>query len=191
MHKANCKAKVELTAALKEHENTPAGILDRFFLPEGISRYELDQRLEKWVKFHHPTLLAACLHGLRVPEDLDNTRKMVLYMKLSAREDHGGSAGKYFRVVEAYPVKVDEAMKKPSPWPESLTQLRAMQDESERLKRGHQTAVMVECPPLAVQTVPFGSMKSMKALVIMPQWKEVLTRDIENGKKFTRFGDPY
>ena len=180
-----------LASALKEHESTPEGIMDRLFLPEGISRYELDQRLEKWVKFHNSTLMAACLHALRLPEDLGHTRTKLLYVKLSPRDDHGGSAGKYFRIVEAYSVDMEEAMQKPSPWPESIMQLRPMQDESERLKRGRVTAAMVECPPLAVQGVPFGSLKSLRGLAVMPQWKEILVRDVENGKKFTRFGDPY
>lgn len=180
-----------LAAMLKEYENTPGGMLDRLVLPEGISRYELDHRLEKWVKFHNLTLMASCAHALRLPEDLENGRRQVLYVNLSARDDHGGSAGKYFRVVDAYVVTIADAMQKPSPWPESMMQLTSMQDESERLGRGKVIAAMVECSPLKVQIVPFGSLKKMRGLQIMPQWREILSRDVENGKRFTRFGDAY
>lgn len=161
-------------------------------LPDGISMFELDQRLEKWVKFHSPTMMAAVLHALRIPEDLNRARQYVLYIKLlpRSRGEHGGVPAKFFKVDDAYPVSVEEAMGWPSPWMESLVSLRNMQDESERKGRGRGTAAMVECPPLAVQTVPFGSlMDNMKELGIMEDWKSIMTKDIEKGKRFTFFGD--
>ena len=79
-------------------------MLDRLILPDGVSLYELDQRLEKWVQFHTTSLMAACLHAIRLPENINNIRTHVMYVRLQAREDHGNSAGKYFRVIEAYPV---------------------------------------------------------------------------------------
>lgn len=183
-HKPYCQNNTTLTGMLKEYESTPRGLLDRLLLPDGVSLYELDQRLEKWVQFHTTSLMAACLHAIRLPEDINNIRTHVMYVRLQAREDHGNSAGKYFRVVDAYPVAVAEGMRRPSPWPESLLQLRALQDESERMGRGRTGATMIECTPLAVQTVPFGSVVGFDTKFVLPDWKETLTRDIEQGKRF-------
>ena len=172
-------------SALKEHENTPQGALDRLLIPGGLSLYELDQRLEKWVRFHSYTLMGACLHAVRAPEDLNNLRSTVLYVKLGVREDHGNDPMKYFRVVEAYPVSVQDGMRRPSPWPESLLQLRVMQNDAEKeKKRGMVGATFIECPPLAVQTVPFGSVKDVHSLSIQEDWKGALISDVENGTKY-------
>lgn len=183
-HKLVCHNNVTLTKALKDFEATPDLIV-----PGGLSLYELDQRLEKFIKFHTPTLSGACLHAVRAPENINNVRTNVLYVKLEVREDHGGDPAKFFRVVEAYPVSAQEGMRKPSPWPESLLQLRAMQDDSEKeKKRGALGATLVECPPLAVQTVPFGSIQDVEGSEVQENWKDTLVRYVEEGKKFTVFG---
>lgn len=133
--------------------------------------------------------MGACLHAVRAPEDVHNVRTTVLYVKLAVREDHDNVPAKFFRVVEAYPVSVQDGMRRPSPWPESLLQLRAMQNDAEKeKKRGLVGASMIECPPLAVQTVPFGSVKDMRGMAVLPNWKDILVDDVENGKKFTHFG---
>lgn len=187
-HKAACVNNVTLVNALKEHANTPEGTLDRLLIPGGLSLYELDQRLEKWVQFHNYTLMGACIHALRVPEDVNNVRNSVLYVKLEPREDHGGAPAKYFRVVDAYAVSLQDAMRRPSPWPESALQLRTMQNDAEKeKKRGMVGASMIECPPLAVQTVPFGSVKDVRGDV-NENWKDILVSDVEYGKKYTGFG---
>jgi len=147
--------------------------------------YELDKRLEKWVKFHHLTLMGATLHAIDLPKDINNARKTVLYIKLKActRDLHGDVVGKYFRVEEAYPLSVEQAMKKPAPWPESLEQLTTLQDESEANRRGRVIAAMVECPPLSVQTVPFASIPRIQERKVQ-NWKELLVRAAENGHNF-------
>ncbi|PSS34031.1 hypothetical protein PHLCEN_2v1935 [Hermanssonia centrifuga] len=133
------------------------------------------------------TLMEAHAHACRLPEDIGNIRTKVMYVKLAAREDHGGIPAKYFRVVDAYPISVVEAMWRPSPWPGSLLQLKSMQDESEQLGRGRMGAAMIECPPLAVQTVPFGSVteQSLRGLTIASNWKEVLMHLVEGGTRFS------
>lgn len=187
-HKVVCVNNVTLVNALKEHASTPAGSLDRLLIPGGLSLYELDQRLEKWVRFHSYTLMGACIHALRVPEDVNNIRNSILYVKLEPREDHGETPAKYFRVVDAYAVLLQDAMRRPSPWPESALQLRAMQNDAEKeKKRGMVGASMIECPPLAVQTVPFGSVKNVNRDV-NENWKDILVSDVEFGKKHTHFG---
>lgn len=48
-------------------------------------------------------------------------------------------------------------------------------------------AVALECAPLAMQIVPFGSLKDLSPLKIQQNWKEILIRYVENGKKMMRF----
>lgn len=165
-------------------------MLERLVLPDGISLYELDLRLEKWVRFHNPTLMAATLHALRLPLSMASVRTYVLHVILEPRSDHGGSAGKYFRVKRAAPVEIALARSWKEPWPSSLDALREMQEDSERLKRGYVTAAMIECLPLAVQTIPFGSIKNLGGMGVLSNWEDILIRDVEKGKKFTHFGAP-
>jgi len=147
--------------------------------------YELDQRLEKWIQLHKTTLLTTCIHALRLPEDLSRARTHVMYLKLRAcaNDEHGGSARKHFAVEDAYPVVVAEAEAWKAPWPESLQQLRVLQDSDQARSSGEVAAVMVECPPLAVQTVPFGSLKDLNFAVV-PEWREVLVAHIKAGRHF-------
>lgn len=85
-------------------------------------------------------------------------------------------------------LEIAEAMKLPGAWRESLEQVAVLREESEGMKRGAVAAAGIECPPLGVQFVPFGSLKDLYSLMILPHWKDILIRDVENGKKFTRFG---
>jgi splicing suppressor protein 51 len=93
-----------------------------------------------------------------------------------------------FRFINARVIEIAEAQKLPAPWPESLEQLATLREESESKQRGTVAAVGIECPPLGVQFVPFGSLRGLSPLKILPNWKDILKRDIETGKKFTRFG---
>ncbi|KAI0729079.1 hypothetical protein C8Q72DRAFT_831258 [Fomitopsis betulina] len=182
-HKRGCQFNKDLASALKEHEQSPLGVLERLVLPDGISRYELDQRLEKWVRWHHPTLMAATIDALRLPEDLLRARTQVLHILLEARTDHRDATAKFFRVIDAHVVDIADAMQFHAPWPESLVALRDMQNDSEQMRRGAIAACMVECKQLAVQTVPFGSIKNLRPPV-NPRWKEGLIQYVEEGKKF-------
>ena len=157
-------------------------------LPEGMSLTDMDQRLEKWVKFHHFTLMAATIHALALPRDPTRSRTHVIHIILLPRIDHNGSASKFFRICDASVLEISEAMNMRDPWRASLEQVAVMRQESESMKRGTVAAAGVECPPLGVQFVPFGSLKDLSPLKILSNWKEILIRDVENGKKFTRFG---
>jgi splicing suppressor protein 51 len=147
---------------------------------------ELDARLEKWISFHNPTLMGACIHALELPRDITRSKTHVLHMIVAPRTDHGGSAAKYFRVLKAEPLAVAQAMMYEAPWPESLRDLKTIRDENEESGRGTVAAIGVICPPLNVQIVPFGSLKDLGSLQSVPHWKETLFRDVENGRKFTR-----
>ncbi|KAI0077804.1 zf-MYND-domain-containing protein [Panus rudis PR-1116 ss-1] len=189
-HKPACNHNADLAEALKGHAETLEGQLQRFTLPDGITLYELDQRLEKWVRFHNTTLMVVTMHAIRVTEDLMRARTHVLYITLRARprKEHGDSAGKFFAIKDAQVLSIAEARKKEAPWPESLDQLNSLQEDSEANGRGQVAAAMVQCEPLAVQTVPFGSLRDIPGSVYN-NWKARLMEDIEKGKKFDmRYG---
>ena len=95
---------------------------------------------------------------------------------------------KRFLFLNAQVIEIAEAQKLPAPWPESLEQLATLREESESKSRGTVAAVAIECLPLGVQFVPFGSLRDLSVLKILPDWKDILRRDLENGKRFTRFG---
>ena len=59
--------------------------------------------------------------------------------------------------------------------------------EGETARRGSVAAVALECKPLAMQIVPFGSLKDLGPLKIQQNWKQILIKDVENGKRLTRF----
>ncbi|TBU27770.1 hypothetical protein BD311DRAFT_695933 [Dichomitus squalens] len=186
-HKTICQNNGLLESRLKEHESTALGMMDRLMLVDGISMYELDQRLEKWVKFHNSTLMAATIQALRLPVDISRARTHVLYILLEPRpaSEHNDQAGKFFRALEAEVIAIEDAMRKESPWPESLMQLNGMADDMERSGHGTVAAAMIECPPLAVQTVPFGSMsqRALRSEILRDTWKSFFMQHIEQGAR--------
>ncbi|KAI0328258.1 hypothetical protein GY45DRAFT_1014517 [Cubamyces sp. BRFM 1775] len=98
-HKSACKNNSMLETRLKAHERTFSGTLDRLFFPDGISLSELDKLLEKWVRFHRPTLMyATCLARApppRLSASLARSRTHLLYLPLAPRPhaEHQGVAG--------------------------------------------------------------------------------------------------
>lgn len=149
---------------------------------------DLNLRLAKWIKFHNYTLMAATLHALALPLDITRAGTHVVRVRLMPRFDHNSVTSKFFRVINAQVIKISEAKNLRSPWPESLEQLDSLRKESESKQRGTIAAMGIECLPLGVQFVPFGSLKDVSSLRILPNWKEILIKDVENGKKFTQFG---
>ena len=66
--------------------------------------------------------------------------------------------------------------------------LKERSEESERAGTGTETAAGIECPPLTVQMIPFGSITDMSRMKVLDNWREILIKDIEDGKKLTPFG---
>ncbi|KAF9461706.1 hypothetical protein BDZ94DRAFT_1283392 [Collybia nuda] len=184
-HKAVCLRNAEHAAQVAEVD---ASGISSILLPPGVTFVELDNRLEKWIKFHNSTLMAATIHALSLPLDLTRSKTHVLQMSVRPRTDHNGVAAKFFRIIDASVIEISAAQQYPPPWPESIEQLAALREESEGKQRGTVAAVGIECPPLGVQFVPFGSLRNLSALRILPDWKEIVIRDVERAKKFTKFG---
>ncbi|KAF8953213.1 hypothetical protein BDZ97DRAFT_1767613 [Flammula alnicola] len=151
----------------------------KFGLPPGITLLELDQMLERWVKFHNSLLMAATIHALALPRDIKRSRSYMLRVPRVA--------AKYFRVDDASVIDMDSGRALGGVWPESIDHINRMREESESLRRGTIAAVALECEPLAMQVVPFGSLRDLSPLRIQQSWKEILIKDVENGKRFTRF----
>src|SRR6266567_199845 len=64
-------------------------------LPDGITLVDLDQKLEKWVKFHNSLLMAATIHALSLPRDIKRAKMFLLRVQVSYRPDHGGVPAKF------------------------------------------------------------------------------------------------
>ena len=184
-HKAVCNNHADLVHALQEHENTPLGLMERLVIPDGMSRYELDQRLEKWVKFHRPILMWATTHALGLPSSLSNADNMVLYLRIkpTTQSYHGGSVAKGFQLLEAYTLPIEEANNYPSPWPEMLEQFELLRAQCEARGQGKVAACVIECSPLAVQIVPFRGLRGLGIPRSLTTWKETMEQHFDEGKK--------
>lgn len=150
-----------------------------------MSWRELDSHLEKWVKHHSPTLMLSTIHALKLPLEFPRARTHILRLSVSFNTEHGGNVGKYFKLDEVEVKELDEARMLDSAWNVSVDQLRRMREDSERQRRGTVIAAAIECKPLAVQVVPFGSIKepAMKNMKWVEGWEENLRRCIETGSK--------
>lgn len=190
LHKPQCTVQ-EHKAELDPVANNPlTRAIAEAQLPSGVTLHELDERLARWVKFHQTTMGSAAIHALGLPKDLARTKTHVLHLILSARTDHGDRASKIFRVVDAKVYAITKARSRSLLWAVSLNNLDQMRKEGERVGAGTTTGVFIECPPLGVQVVPWGSLKNdISRWPLLPDWKNILQRDVENGKRFTRFGD--
>jgi mitochondrial splicing suppressor protein 51 len=185
-HKSLCSTNA-LHDALLQHPSNP---LTRIALPDGMDLPELNSRLADWIKFHKGTLMVCSYHALSLPTDISRTKTHIMHVIVEPRADHGRNPAKYFRVKTATVPSYAEAMGYGPPWPWSIQKLKEMREESEKAGRGTETAAGVECPPLGVQMVPFGSIfaKDLKRTKVLQNWQDVLKRDVEEGKRLTRFG---
>lgn len=159
----------------------------RGLLPPGLTLLELDQKLEKWVKFYSNLLMAATIHALSLPKDIKRARSYLLRVKVVYQPDNNGVIAKAFRVYDASVISVEEGRALGGVWPASIDQLQQLREEGEALRRGTSAAVALECEPLAMQTVPFGSLRDLSRLKIQHRWKEILIKNVEAGKKYTHF----
>ena len=94
---------------------------------------------------------------------------------------------KFFRVNDAFLIDMEEAKKMGPVWTASIEHVDTLRKEGETARRGSVAAVALECEPLAMQIVPFGSLKDLGPLKIQQNWKQILIKDVENGKRLTRF----
>ena len=100
----------------------------------------------------------------------------------------GRHAARAFAVEDAYALDVVRAARRGDVWVQSLAQLRTMQMHAEGRGATRFGATMIECAPLAVQTVPFGTGPTRGP--IQEDWKEVLVKDIREGRRVTRLLAP-
>lgn len=169
----------------------PRNPLTNTSLPDGMNLAELDRRLAEWIKFHKGTLMICSYHALSLPTDIGRTQTHILRVFVEPRIDHGGKPAKYFRVTNATVPSYTEAMNYDPVWRFSIRQLSQMREDSEKAGRGTETAAAIECTPLGVQMVPFGSIFAdhrLRRTKVLSNWLDVLKRDVEEGKRLTSFG---
>ena len=130
--------------------------------------------------------MAATIHAMSLPRDINRAKMFLLRVQVSYRPDHGGVPSKFFRVDDAFLIDVEEAKKMGPVWTGSIEHIDGMRREGEALRRGGVAAVALECAPLAMQIVPFGSLKDLSPLIVQQNWKEILVRNVKHGKRLMR-----
>lgn len=147
--------------------------------------------LRRWVKFHDFVLMAAAVHALDLMQDFSRSRTHTLWLQLSHRSLNNEEPSKYFRIVNAEVVAISDVtrMGKDEEWIKTLNIFSSMSYRSEMEGKGLVAAVIVECPPLAPQVMPVGSLTEhhFKPGVLV-NWKDILIKCIERGEKVLYFG---
>ena len=184
-HKDWCNKNVEHAAALAKAD--ALGYARMLDVPEGLTLTELDEKLGKWVKVQNSLLMAATIHALSLPRDLKRSHSYMLRVTVGYRPDNDGVPAKFFRVNDAKIIDFVSARALGGVWPVSIDHIVKRREESENARRGTVAAIGLECDPLPMQVVPFGSLRDLSPLRIQQNWKEILINDVETGKKFTRF----
>lgn len=164
--------------------------MNQVALPDGMDLSELNDRLAEWIKFHHETLMVCSYHALSLPTDIGRTSTHIFRVIVEPRTDHGGNPAKYFRVTSASAPLITEAAEYDEAWASGISVLKQMREDSERAGRGTETAVGIECDPLTVQLVPFGSIfagSESTQLEVLPHWEDILKKDIEQGNRVSAF----
>jgi mitochondrial splicing suppressor protein 51 len=172
-HKDWCNKNVEHAAALANAD--ASGYTHMLGVPQGLTLTELDEKLEKWVKVQNSLLMAATIHKLALPRDLKRSHSYMLRVTVSYRPDNDGVPAKFFRVNGAKIIDFVSARALGGVWPVSIDHIAKMREESESARRGTVAAIGLECDPLPMQVVPFGSLRDLSPLRIQQNWKAYLS----------------
>ncbi|KAF8064228.1 hypothetical protein FPV67DRAFT_1419798, partial [Lyophyllum atratum] len=184
VHKEYCNTNAKHAATLAQADRD--GSYSRF-IPPGITLTELDTRLDKWIKFHIDTLMAATVHALALDRDINRARTHVMNILIHSRTDHHSKRGKYFRIVEAEVVDMSVGKRYTPAWAECVQRFKKLQDESDGDGSGTVAAIVLECPPLSLLLLPFSPLLDARRIV-NADWKGTLIKDIEKGTKFDLSG---
>lgn len=156
-------------------------------VPGGLTAFEFDHRLEKWIKFHKDNLMAASLDAPELPRDVTNAQKFAFHIVVQYRPEpeHNNKAAKYFRITTAEVLPMSAAKARGPGWRAGLADFEKLREDRERQNQGTVSVTCVTCDPLNVQSIPFGSIGSnMEGVRINKDWKVKLLRDVEAGRKF-------
>ncbi|KAH7929988.1 hypothetical protein BV22DRAFT_1001749, partial [Leucogyrophana mollusca] len=181
-HKRLCVVLDDQLLALQATMFNPAALMAP--LPDGLTLAGLDERLEKWVKFHTPAMLEASVHALDLGAGFKRGATHLVRSHLTIRTDHGNSSAKFFRIKDVEVLSINDAMRLPPPWGASIDELRRMRESSEESGRGSVIMMAIDCPPLATQYVPFCSMRPCNTSgPYCADWRTVLIDLVESGRR--------
>ncbi|KAH8094479.1 hypothetical protein BXZ70DRAFT_359981 [Cristinia sonorae] len=190
-HKSMCRQQTACREMLKSFANSPAGLLGRLFLPDGISAYEYYERLDRWVEFHKLVLSECAIFGLELHRDVSNCQRQVMYVGVRprVRDEHKDKHGKFFSFVAAYPIDISEALERyPPSCPTSLAYLKKRQDDSLKDGKGNVAGMIVEVFDGPSNLIPLTSLREeMLKDRQYPgvKWRECLMFHIDSGLKLT------
>ncbi|KAI0328265.1 hypothetical protein GY45DRAFT_1015628 [Cubamyces sp. BRFM 1775] len=98
-HKFICETNTAFLNHIEKRDNSPAGLLHRLTLVDGVSLSEYNERIRKWVRFHNATIMAvqstlyACLRMRRAHGDTSSTSNSPLVHKPSMRAQRASTLG--------------------------------------------------------------------------------------------------
>lgn len=145
-----------------------------------MSLTQMDEKLRKWIKFHKPLLLFSVIHALRLSEDVSRSQKFALRIELSPRDPLQATPTS-FMIMDAGVVEEEAGRELGTPWRDIFNHLSM---GSAVTREGPVAAIGIECRPLDVQMVPFGSLEAVLGIERNMGWKEVLVRFVREGRKF-------
>jgi len=150
---------------------------------------ELRSKFTRWLAFHVPTLIAATIHALSLPEDILRASSHILRVKISLRErePEAPQHSRLFAIELAEVVEQSVARSWGGHWPVSIHSLTQMRLTCEAEGRGTVAAVVLESDELGVQIVPVGSLKDLRGIQRTPLWKTTLLAYVEKGTKYANF----
>lgn len=156
-----------------------------------ISVADMEGMLEKWVRFHGFALMGATIHALQLAHDIRRSHTHIVRMRISTKEDASSSKPEIaFTIRIFHPLEQSTARTMGHLWNESLDKLAAMRTESEQAGRGTVAAVFIECKPLGLHVMPFGSLKDLDDMRdVGDNWLDILIRAVDQGRRIKRFED--
>ncbi|PPR05064.1 hypothetical protein CVT26_012654 [Gymnopilus dilepis] len=160
---------------------------------DDISLCDMDTLLSKWVKHHAFTLLGAVIHGLDLPRDIKRSHSHIIRMRLALKPKVVKSWPEVaFNITIVHALEQSKARTMGYIWEESLDKLAKMRIDNEKAGRGTVAAIFMECEPLGLHVLPFGSLKDLEGIQSLGSiWQDILLDAVDRGNRTKRFYDRY
>lgn len=157
---------------------------------EGLG--DLEKEMKHWIRFHTFTLMAALVHRLNLPQDIQRAETHLLRLRIRRLSNNDKpSSNKWqtlFSIEEIAVLEQSKAKFLGSVWESGLDQLSDMRARNVAAGRGRVGVIAIQCEPLAVYFAPIGSLKNLESVrVLHGRWKGNLVKLVSGGRRFVSF----
>lgn len=151
-----------------------------------------DQGLDHWTYLHGSLFPWACIQGLLSPVDESYINQHFVLLSVAPREDHGGVARRWFRVTDIQVYRFSVAEFWGSYWKETFKSFKQERDERQKMNVWSQGVLLiVQTPSLAPKPIKLELLpKDTWGSHYEPDWKMIVTDDIEAGLPTSSFLSP-